>query len=265
MFRTNPCEKDKLVLQLGTSDPDLALEAALTVLSDVSGIDLNCGCPKKFSIQAGMGAALLSEPERLISILTKLRAGLPSDFPVTAKIRIFDDLNKTLDLAKRIVATGIHALTVHARTRDERPRQPAHWDYFPLIADVIAPVPLIANGDIIDHKELIKARQIRGVSSWMLARGAQWNVSLFRADGPLPLRQVSEAYLRLAMKWIMPPGNAKYTLMQMWMGAQELGSEVDAKEMVRSLQSAKSYDNLCKVFGIEYTGFDETESLLEAD
>lgn len=32
---------------------------------DVSGIDINCGCPKKFSIQGGMGAALLTEPEKL--------------------------------------------------------------------------------------------------------------------------------------------------------------------------------------------------------
>ncbi|KAJ9079872.1 tRNA-dihydrouridine synthase 2 [Entomophthora muscae] len=30
-FRTSPLEKSKLVFQLGTADPDLALEAALTV------------------------------------------------------------------------------------------------------------------------------------------------------------------------------------------------------------------------------------------
>ena len=32
---------------------------------DVGGIDLNCGCPKHFSIQGGMGAALLDDPPRL--------------------------------------------------------------------------------------------------------------------------------------------------------------------------------------------------------
>jgi hypothetical protein len=29
---------------------------------DVAGIDINMGCPKKFSVHGGMGAALLSNP-----------------------------------------------------------------------------------------------------------------------------------------------------------------------------------------------------------
>ena len=40
---------------------------------DVSGIDVNCGCPKKFSIQGGMGAALLSNPEKLKSVELNLK------------------------------------------------------------------------------------------------------------------------------------------------------------------------------------------------
>jgi tRNA-dihydrouridine synthase 2 len=46
VWETHPVEKDRLVYQLGSSDEDLALEAAKTVMGDVSGIDLNCGCPK---------------------------------------------------------------------------------------------------------------------------------------------------------------------------------------------------------------------------
>lgn len=40
---------------------------------DVSGIDVNCGCPKKFSIQGGMGAALLSSPDKLKSVSKPIR------------------------------------------------------------------------------------------------------------------------------------------------------------------------------------------------
>ena len=32
---------------------------------DVAGIDVNMGCPKEFSLKGGMGAALLSQPERI--------------------------------------------------------------------------------------------------------------------------------------------------------------------------------------------------------
>lgn len=35
---------------------------------DVSTIDLNCGCPKRFSIHGGMGAALMEEPEKLCGV-----------------------------------------------------------------------------------------------------------------------------------------------------------------------------------------------------
>jgi tRNA-dihydrouridine synthase len=36
---------------------------------DVAAIDVNCGCPKRFSLQGGMGAALLTDPERLRKVL----------------------------------------------------------------------------------------------------------------------------------------------------------------------------------------------------
>lgn len=260
-------EKPNLVMQLGSADPDLALAAALTVLPDVSGFDLNCGCPKKFSLQGGMGAALLKEPAKIEAILGKLIAGLPPSVPVTAKIRVFDDLEATLSLVRRLAATGIRALTVHARTSVERPRHPARWEYFPLIAEAIAPLPLIANGDFLDHDRVhVSGRQIRGVSSWMLARGAQWNVSVFRREGPLPLRQVCEAYLRKSLELGMPATNVKYTLLQMWMGAQEMESEPGAKEMVKRMQLAKCYNTLASALDVDLPSTPVAEDgLIEAD
>lgn len=53
---------------MGSADPKLAVQAARVVERDVAGIGLNCGCPKAFSIQGGMGAALLSEPDKLCSV-----------------------------------------------------------------------------------------------------------------------------------------------------------------------------------------------------
>ena len=64
-----------VILQLGTGDPDHALAAARHVEADVDGIDVNMGCPKKFSVQGGMGSALLREPERIRRILTALVEG----------------------------------------------------------------------------------------------------------------------------------------------------------------------------------------------
>lgn len=265
IFRTHPQERSKLIFQLGTADPELALKAALTVMDDVAGIDVNCGCPKKFSLQAGMGAALLREPEKLCSILTRLIQGLPDGFPVTAKIRVFDDMEQTLELVRKIAATGIRALTVHARTQNCRPRNPARWDVFPIIAETVTPLPLIANGDIMDHASLEKAKIIPGVSSWMIARGAQWNPSIFRSEGPLPIRQVSEEYLRLAIDYRMPFSNAKFTLLQMWITEQQLGTEVGVKKLLQELQTAKGYQDFAKSLGITLPDIAETNTNVDLD
>jgi tRNA-dihydrouridine synthase 2 len=53
---------------------------------DVAGIDVNMGCPKEFSLKGGMGAALLTQPEKVRELLTTLVEGVSK--PVTCKIRI---------------------------------------------------------------------------------------------------------------------------------------------------------------------------------
>lgn len=54
------------------------------------------GCPKKFSLEGGMGAALLNNEQKAKNILKRLIDGV--HIPVTCKIRVFDDLQKTLNL-----------------------------------------------------------------------------------------------------------------------------------------------------------------------
>jgi tRNA-dihydrouridine synthase 2 len=64
-------EKDRLIVQLGTSDGHRALNAARLVENDCAGIDINMGCPKKFSIQGGMGSALLDHPDKVKQVLQR--------------------------------------------------------------------------------------------------------------------------------------------------------------------------------------------------
>eukprot|EP00300_Choanocystis_sp_HF-7_P011541 c17506_g1_i2.p1 GENE.c17506_g1_i2~~c17506_g1_i2.p1 ORF type:complete len:157 (+),score=23.43 c17506_g1_i2:2-472(+) len=63
-FRCAPhLEKDRLVVQLGTNDPITALQAAQNVVNDCAVIDVNMGCPMKFSKQMGAGSELLKHPQ----------------------------------------------------------------------------------------------------------------------------------------------------------------------------------------------------------
>ncbi|KAI8599628.1 hypothetical protein EDD21DRAFT_295941, partial [Dissophora ornata] len=236
VFRTHPIEKSKLVFQIGSANADLALQAALTVAQDVSTIDLNCGCPKRFSIHGGMGAALMEEPEKLCGILRKLVQH--SGLPVTCKIRIFPDREKTLKLVKMIEATGIKALAVHCRYRDERPRERGHWDRFKEIVEAVS-IPVIANGDVMEYGHLSKLQELSGVTAVMYARKAEANVSIFRKEGSLPLMDVVRAYIRKCLATRNHHSNTKYVLMQMFV-------EDTKSPYYRPLCDAKSFRAVCK-------------------
>ena len=128
---------------MGTSDPTRALNVARLVENDVAGIDINMGCPKRFSILGGMGAALLKQPEKAREILETLVNGVK--IPITCKIRVFEDAEETLKLCDTLVSTGIAAITVHGRTSDERPQHPNRNETLKKIAERIK-IPVIANG-----------------------------------------------------------------------------------------------------------------------
>ncbi|RKP35634.1 hypothetical protein BJ085DRAFT_40301 [Dimargaris cristalligena] len=237
----HPAEKPYLVFQMGASDPDIALKAALAVAQDVSGIDLNCGCPKKFSIQGGMGAALLTEPEKLEAILRNLVEHCP--VPVTCKIRVLDSDEDTIKLVKMIESTGVKALAVHCRTRDQRPRDPAHWDKLKLVTNTVQSIPIIANGDVFKYADISKIKEAGNVSSVMIARGAQSDPSIFSKDGPVSPYLIAQQYISLSIKTNNRFVNAKYLLMQMY----PLTKSAEFKQLTRS----KNYEDLKSTFGLK--------------
>ena len=62
-----------------------------------------------------MGAALLTQPDKVRDILTKLVSAV--SIPVTAKIRLLPNMEDTLKLVDVIQETGVAALAVHGRTK----------------------------------------------------------------------------------------------------------------------------------------------------
>ena len=173
IFTTHPIEKPYLIYQIGSSDPELAVQAAKTVMQDVSGIDLNCGCPKPFSTHAGMGAALLTNPDLLCSILTALREAMPLEISVSAKIRLLPSQEDTLKLVERIVNTGVSALTVHCRTRNMRDREAALVERLKGIVEFVngmgKGVAVVENGDCLGWEDATRVREVTGESLFISA------------------------------------------------------------------------------------------------
>ena len=187
---------------------------------DVSGIDVNMGCPKDFSLKGGMGAALLTQPDKVRSLLSTLVEGL--SIPVTCKIRLLPNLEDTLSLVKVIESTGVAAIAVHGRTKAERPRDRNNDAAIKRIVDVVR-VPVIANGgseDVRCYADIEAFRAKTGAASVMLARASESNPSIFRPQGLLPLTDVIRRFLRHCILYDNHLANVKYVVQHMMSSLQ---------------------------------------------
>lgn len=159
-------------VQLLGSDPAcLADNAAFACELGAPAIDLNFGCPAKTVNKSRGGAVLLKEPELLHAILCAVRRAVPPSIPVTAKMRLgFDSPDGALDCARALVEGGAGQLVVHARTKVEGYRPPAHWEWVARVQDVVK-VPVFANGEIWSLEDYLRCRAVSGVEHVMLGRG----------------------------------------------------------------------------------------------
>ena len=141
------------------------------------GIDLNCGCPQKWALQEGIGAALLKQPETIKSMVqsAKSRSG---DLPVSIKIRIAKDLRETTQIVKMAESMGVNFITVHGRTSAAKPSDPVDFDAIRTVREH-ATVPLIANGDVRSLADVDKISKLTGAAGAMAARGLLQNPAMF--------------------------------------------------------------------------------------
>lgn len=159
-------------VQLLGSDPAcLADNAAFACTLGAPVIDLNFGCPAKTVNKSRGGAVLLKEPELLNRIVESVRQAVPAHIPVTAKMRLgYDSPNSALACAEALAEGGAAQLVVHARTKVEGYRPPAHWEWVARVADRVS-VPVLANGEIWTLDDYWRCRSVGGQASVMLGRG----------------------------------------------------------------------------------------------
>ena len=162
-----------VLVQLLGSDPGcLAENAAQLATLQPAGIDLNFGCPAPTVNRHGGGAMLLDNPELLWRIASAVRQAVPADIPVSAKMRLgIRNAGKALACAQALADGGVAALVVHARTRDEGYRPPAHWDWLAKIREHVN-VPVIANGEVWAVADYDRCREVSGCDDVMIGRGA---------------------------------------------------------------------------------------------
>ena len=183
--------------QLLGSDPHwLGHNAALLAELGAPAVDLNFGCPAKTVNRHRGGATLLREPETLYRIVAAVRAALPAQIPVTAKMRLgYSDTSQTLDCARALADAGAAEIAVHARTKMDGYKPPAHWDWLTCVREAVS-VPVIANGDVADVADYQRIRQVSGCQQVMIGRGL-----VARPDLGRSIQLMQQGGAAQAMSW----------------------------------------------------------------
>ena len=243
IYRIHPDrESSRLIFQLGTASPELAVQAANVVAPHVAGIDVNAGCPKPFSTSGGMGAALLSTPDLLCSILRALvkEVGEKHEIGISVKIRILKTEEETRSLVERLCQTGIIGLTVHCRTRQMRKTERAVRDQLRMVGEMCraAGVACLMNGDVDSREHAESMLNEFGVDGAMIASAAEKNPSVFRSrlnGGLAPWEEIAEGYLTESIAVENRWGNTKFLL------SNTCGKHQNAF----GLSQAKNYFDMC--------------------
>ncbi|WP_118777178.1 tRNA dihydrouridine(16) synthase DusC [Haemophilus haemolyticus] len=161
-------------VQLLGQHPEYLAENAIRAIDLGShGVDLNCGCPSKTVNGSNGGAALLKQPELIYRATQALRQAVPSEFPVSVKVRLgWDDISQAFEIADAVEQGGATEITVHGRTKSDGYRADRiNWKKIGEIRERLS-IPVIANGEIWHWQDGQDCLSQTGCQDLMVGRGA---------------------------------------------------------------------------------------------
>lgn len=179
-----------IVAQIFGSNPENFYKTALLAERlGFDGIDINMGCPDRNVEKQCAGAALMKDPKLAQEIIAATKRGA-GKLPVSVKTRVGFNKVELKTWLPALLECDVAAITIHARTRKEMSKVPAHWN---LVADAVkirnhyddkedTHTLILGNGDVLDMDEAKQRVAETGCDGVMIGRGIFGNPWLFNRD-----------------------------------------------------------------------------------
>eukprot|EP00730_Choanoeca_flexa_P008303 TRINITY_DN12474_c0_g8_i1.p1 TRINITY_DN12474_c0_g8~~TRINITY_DN12474_c0_g8_i1.p1 ORF type:complete len:653 (+),score=120.59 TRINITY_DN12474_c0_g8_i1:114-2072(+) len=192
-----------LMIQICANDEDVFVAAIEKLRGRCKGVDLNLAWTAKRAAAGPYGAHLLDDVPRIVSIV---KAGVATGMPITCKLRVHNDIHRTIALAQQLEAVGASMLTIEARTPLQKGKDLGLCDWTQVSAvRVSVNIPIVAVGDVIEDGDVDSCLRVTGAAAVMCGQALLNNPGY--ADNSHPhVCEVARRYCDiLASLSFMPP------------------------------------------------------------
>jgi tRNA-dihydrouridine synthase B len=144
-------------------------------------LDINYGCPVKNVVCRNAGSGILRDIDKMVKLTAAIVKA--TKLPVTVKTRLGWDANsiKIVEVAERLQDVGIHAISIHCRTKHQMYTGHADWSWIAKVKEnQRLRIPVFGNGDVDSGEAALEMINKYGADGVMIGRASIGYPWIFR-------------------------------------------------------------------------------------